>query len=80
MKFYWYTQKLFNLLAGIRHQQGRLLGRMEALGFRLQAEATLQMLTIDVLKSSEIEGELFTCQCFFVDNYLKGKFFIGHSL
>jgi hypothetical protein len=31
---------------------------MEALGFSLQAEALLQNLTVEVLKSSEIEGEL----------------------
>src|SRR5207302_2737307 len=37
--------------------QGRLLGRMDALGFNLQQEAVLQTLTSDVLKSSEIEGE-----------------------
>src|SRR5690606_5764628 len=35
-----------------------LLGRMESLGFRLREEASLQTLTLDVLKSSEIEGEL----------------------
>ena len=46
------------LLAEVRHRQGRLLGRMEGLGFRLQAEANLRTLTLDVLKSSEIEGEL----------------------
>ena len=46
------------LVAGIRSRQGRLLGRMEALGFQLKAEANLQTLTLDVLKSSEIEGEL----------------------
>jgi hypothetical protein len=31
---------------------------MEALGFELRAEAVLQTLTEDVLKSSEIEGEI----------------------
>jgi Fic family protein len=41
----------------VRHEQGRLLGHMEALGFQLQQEALLQTLTEDVLKSSEIEGE-----------------------
>lgn len=46
------------MLAEVRHRQGRLLGRMEGMGFRLQSEASLQTLTLDVLKSSEIEGEL----------------------
>lgn len=44
-------------LATVRHVQGRLLGRMESLGFRLREEAWLQTLTQDVLKTSEIEGE-----------------------
>ncbi len=45
------------LLAEIRHRQGRLLGRMEGLGFRLRAEASLTTLTADVTQSSAIEGE-----------------------
>jgi len=45
-------------LAAVRHQQGRLIGRMEGLGFTLRAEATLQTRTEEVLKSSEIEGEV----------------------
>lgn len=57
-EFHWNQNKLTQLLAEVRHRQGRLLGRMEGLGFDLQAEATLQTLTLDVLKSSEIEGEL----------------------
>ena len=42
----------------MRHRQGRLIGRMQALGFPLQEEAVLKTLTEDVLKSSEIEGEI----------------------
>ncbi len=45
-------------LAPVRHRQGRLIGRMEALGFELRAEAVLTTLTEDILKSSEIEGEI----------------------
>ncbi len=44
-------------LASVRHRQGRLIGRMEALGFPLRSEAVLRTLTEDVLKSSEIEGD-----------------------
>lgn len=44
-------------LASVRHQQGRLIGYMAALGFDLQQEAVLQTVTADVLKTSEIEGE-----------------------
>ena len=42
----------------VRHGQGRLLGRMEALGFKLRDETWLQTLTQDVIKTSQIEGEL----------------------
>lgn len=53
----WDDAKLLPLLADVRHRQGRLLGQMEALGFRLRAEASLTTLTADVIKSSAIEGE-----------------------
>lgn len=53
----WRDELLGATLADVRHRQGRLLGRMEALGFPLRAEAVLHNLTEDVLKSSEIEGE-----------------------
>jgi Fic family protein len=46
------------LLGQVRNAQGRLTGRMESLGFSLRSEAVLQTLTLDVLKSSEIEGEI----------------------
>jgi Fic family protein len=55
--FRWDQKALAGSLAEIRHRQGRLLGRMESLGFTLQKEAELETLTLDVLKSSEIEGE-----------------------
>src|SRR5437870_4777996 len=53
----WDRERLAEPLAAVRHQQGRLIGHMEALGFSLRQEAVLQTLTSDVLKSSEIEGE-----------------------
>ena len=57
-KFTWSHDRLASKLAAVRHHQGRLIGRMEALGFQLRAEAVLQSLTEEVLKSSEIEGEI----------------------
>jgi Fic family protein len=60
--FYWGEAGLNSLLADVRHQQGKLLGSMEKIGFGLQAEASLQTLTLDVLKSSEIEGELLDAE------------------
>lgn len=55
--FYWNNNVLADKLASVRHRQGRLVGRMERLGFPLRGEAMLQTLTEDVTKSSEIEGE-----------------------
>ena len=49
-------------LAAIRHGQGRLLGRMQALGFKLRDEAWLQTLTQDVVKTSAIEGEMLDAE------------------
>src|SRR3989344_4481057 len=54
----WDHDKIASLLGSVRNRQGRLIGRMEALGFLLRSEAILQTLTLDVLKSSEIEGEI----------------------
>jgi len=56
-RFHWDRERLSEKLAAVRHQQGRLFGRMESLGFPLRQEAVLTTLTDDVLKSSEIEGE-----------------------
>lgn len=55
-RFHWDRDRLSEHLSVVRHEQGRLLGRMEALGFKLRQEAVLKTLTEDVLKSSEIEG------------------------
>jgi Fic family protein len=56
-EFKWDESGLAGPLAEVRHWQGRLLGRMESLGFQLRDEATLRVLTQDVVKTSEIEGE-----------------------
>jgi Fic family protein len=55
--FRWDHERISALLVDVRHRQGRLTGRMESLGFQLRAEAVLNSLTEEVLKSSEIEGE-----------------------
>ena len=57
-RFRWDQKALSQKLAAVRHRQGRLIGRMEGLGFSLRDEAVLQTLTQDVVKSSEIEGEI----------------------
>jgi Fic family protein len=56
--FHWSHEKLAGTLANVRHRQGRLLGRMDGLGFLLRNEANFQALTEDVVKSSEIEGKV----------------------
>lgn len=53
----WNNESLSKLLAAVSREQGRLLGRMEALGLKFRSEAHLRTLTEDVVKSSEIEGE-----------------------
>jgi Fic family protein len=58
-KFYWDNAKLLPLLSAVRLRQGRLLGQMEQLGFRFKAEAGLENLTSEVIKSSAIEGTIF---------------------
>src|SRR5690606_32105586 len=56
-QFTWDADALALTVAKVRHKQGRILGRMEAIGFDLQAEARLETLTEDVVRSSAIEGE-----------------------
>jgi Fic family protein len=55
--FRWDHARISEHLVDVRHRQGRLIGRMEGLGFQLRAEAVLNSLTEEVVKSSEIEGE-----------------------
>lgn len=61
-RFRWDDTALLPRLAAVRHRQGWLLGRMEGLGFSLRSEALLRTLTLDVLKSSEIEGEMLNVE------------------
>jgi len=56
--FTWNAEGILNLLSEARNLQGRLIGKMELLGFDLRNEALLDTLTLDVIKSSEIEGEI----------------------
>ena len=56
--FTWDDAKLSYKLGRVRGLQGRLVGRMSALGFDLKNSAMLDALTADITKSSEIEGEI----------------------
>lgn len=55
--FIWDNYKLSPILSSVRHLQGRLLGRMESLGFDFIERATLESLILDVVDTSRIEGE-----------------------
>ncbi|MEL7250334.1 MAG: Fic family protein [Bacteroidota bacterium] len=55
--FTWDEQKIQVILGSVRHLQGKLFGQMSTLGFSIKEETLLSTLTVDVLKSSEIEGE-----------------------
>lgn len=57
--FTWSDTRLLEPLAAARLKQGHLLGTMARLGFELKLEAQLAALTEDVVKSAEIEGEVF---------------------
>jgi Fic family protein len=52
------VQPLTTILAQVHHRQGYLHGRMRDLGLDLNDQTTLQILSMDVIKTSEIEGEL----------------------
>jgi len=56
--FLWNQGGLADLLIHLRYQQGRLIGGMESIGFHVREETILKTLTKDVVKSSEIEGEV----------------------
>jgi Fic family protein len=56
-EFEWDSGKLEAALAEARNLQGRIVGKMEAMGFNLQAHASLENVVMDVVNSSEIEGE-----------------------
>jgi Fic family protein len=57
--FTWREADLLAVLPNVRHRQGRLLGKMEGVGFRFRSEASLENLTSEVIKSSAIEGTIF---------------------
>lgn len=60
--FVWDNAKLSPILASVRHLQGRLLGRMESLGFDFIERATLESLILEVVDTSRIEGEFLNSE------------------
>ncbi len=57
-EFKWESETILPLISAVRYQQGIIVGKMGALGFELKNQANLEMLTLDILKTTEIEGEL----------------------
>ena len=55
--FEWDSETLLPLLSMVRNRQGKLIGKMGMLGFELRSEANLEILTQEIIKSTEIEGE-----------------------
>lgn len=56
--FTWNAEIISSILGAVRHRQGKILGQMQTIGFHIQEETMLKALTMDVIKSSEIEGEV----------------------
>ncbi len=58
-EFYWDTDLVINALSNVRLAQGRILGRLQAVGFDIRNIANLDNLTVETIKSAEIEGEIY---------------------
>src|SRR3989338_4643761 len=56
--FSWQDKAINVIFGEVRLMQGKILGQMNTMGFSAKKEATLTALTLDVVKSSEIEGEM----------------------
>ena len=56
------TSAVMNRLAAVRALQGRLLGELSSIGFSLQNEAQLTNISLEIVKSSEIEGEMLNLE------------------
>ncbi len=56
--FEWEDRKITELLGKVRNLQGKIIGKMEVLGFKFRDEATLESLSNEIIKTNEIEGEI----------------------
>ena len=57
-EFKWDNERLITLLSDVRNLEGRIIGLMDGVGFNVQNATSLDVMVEDVLRSSEIEGEL----------------------
>ena len=56
--FTWDDKAINAIFGEVKLLQGKIIGQMQALGFSSREEAMLTTLSLDVVKSSEIEGEI----------------------
>lgn len=56
--FTWDAEELAPALMQVRRAQAHLLGSMSAVGFDLRSDANLETMTLDVVRTSAIEGEV----------------------
>lgn len=57
--FIWDSEMVLMYLTEVRFAQGRLMGKLESMGFEMRENAQFEMLSLEVLKSAEIEGERY---------------------
>ncbi len=60
--FTWNEKEIQVILGKLRHLQGKIFGQINALGFSIKEETMLSTLTLDVVKSSEIEGQFLNSE------------------
>lgn len=56
-QFQYDKDAVMNKLGAVRARQGMMLGRMQSLGFDFQEEAMLATMSLELVRSCEIEGE-----------------------
>ena len=61
-QFSWNREKIHELLINAAALQGRLMGKMQQLGFGVRQEAMLNALTEEITKSNEIEGDIINSE------------------
>lgn len=57
-EFRYDKEAVMNKLGSVRAKQGLMLGRMQSMGFDFQDEAMLTTMSLELVRSCEIEGEV----------------------
>lgn len=61
-QFHYDSEQIMNELGRVRSKQGLVMGRMLSLGFVSQDEAMLSNMSLELVRSSEIEGEILNLE------------------